>query len=204
MDVLNEKKMLREKIWKLLEEKGVVRFPVPCFGRIPNFEGSDKAAENLAGLNEWKKAKTIFSNPDFAQHKIRELALKDKKTLIMASPRLKKGYLIIKPEHVRGKERVAATIKGAFKFGKEIEKLPKADLVITGCVAVDQKGFRLGKGGGYGDKEISRLKKEKLISSKTQIITSVHDLQIVKKVPVLPHDQKVDIIVTPTKVIRCE
>jgi hypothetical protein len=33
-----EKQKLREEIWKLLEEKKVARFPLPCFRRIPNFE----------------------------------------------------------------------------------------------------------------------------------------------------------------------
>jgi len=27
--------------------------------------------------------------------------------------------------------------------------LEEPDLIITGCVAVDKKGWRLGKGGGY-------------------------------------------------------
>jgi 5-formyltetrahydrofolate cyclo-ligase len=42
-----EKKRIRERVWKLLEERGVARFPKPVYGRIPNFEGAEAAAELL-------------------------------------------------------------------------------------------------------------------------------------------------------------
>ena len=63
---------------------------------------------------------------------------------------------------------------------------------------VDLKGNRLGKGGGYGDREI---KKARQLNKEITVITTVHDMQVVKKVPTEKHDEKVDIIVTPTKII---
>ena len=201
MNIQNEKKRLREKIWKLLEGKGVARFPFPLKDRIPNFEGSDKAAELVTTLSEWKKAKIVFSNPDFAQQKIRGLVLRSEKILIMATPKLKEGYLEINPKNVRDKEAEASTIAGAFKYGNKLEKLIKPDLIITGCVAVDKNGWRLGKGGGYGDKEITRLTKE---FGKIPVVTTVHDLQIINKVPHQEFDSKVDYIITPNQIIKCE
>lgn len=198
MDIKEQKKKLREKIWKLLQEKNVARFPFPIEDRIPNFEGSEKAANLLQQLKEWKNAKIIVTNPDFAQKKVRELVLKNNKTLIMASPRLKKGYLEIK--NVKGKEEFASTIAGAFKYGKKLDEMPKPDLIVTGCVAVDKNGWRLGKGGGYGDKEISRVTEK---FGRTLIITTVHDLQIVEEVPHEKYDTKVDYILTPTTIIKC-
>jgi len=143
MDIQEKKRKLREKIWKLLEEKGVARFPLPLKDRIPNFEGSDKAAELLTTLPEWKKEKIVVSNPDFAQQKVRELALKDSnppttlplakgeqapgKILIMATPRLKEGYLKIDPKNVKGKEEQASTIAGAFKYGKKLKEFKKSN-----------------------------------------------------------------------------
>jgi 5-formyltetrahydrofolate cyclo-ligase len=199
MGIKEEKQKLRNFIWNLLTEKKVAKYPLPCYGRIPNFEGSYDAAKKLAELEEWKRAKVITANPDFAQKSVRELALKQEKFLIMASPRLKHGYLLLEPEKVKGKEAFASTITGAFKLGKQVEKFPKPDLIITGCVAVDTDGNRLGKGGGYGDTEIGRIRKE---FGYIKVATTVHDLQIVAKVPSEKHDQKVDIIVTPTRVIR--
>ncbi len=185
-----------------MEEKNIARFPLPCFGRIPNFVGSEKAAEKLRELEEWKNAKVVVANPDFAQQKVRQFALLDRKILIMASPKLRSGYLLIKPDLVKGKEEIAATIKGAFRYGKKLKSLIKPDLIITGCVAVSYKTFyRLGKGGGYGDEEI-RTFKEKF--GEIPVATTVHDVQVVEEVPIEDGDTKIDIIVTPTKIIRRE
>lgn len=71
-------------------------------------------------MPEWKKAKIVFSNPDFAQQKVRELVLKSGKILIMATPRLKEGYLKIDPKEVKGKKEIASTIAGAFKYGEKL------------------------------------------------------------------------------------
>ncbi|RLI98348.1 MAG: 5-formyltetrahydrofolate cyclo-ligase [Candidatus Aenigmatarchaeota archaeon] len=195
-----KKEKLREKIWELMEDLGIARFPLPIKGRIPNFEGSEKAARLVRELEEWRRAKIVFTNPDSPQRKIREFALRDGKILVMASPKLKQGYLLIKPEKVKGREKFASTIKGAFKFGEKVKELPKPDLIVTGCVAVDKNTFyRLGKGGGYGDREIKTLKEK---FGEIPVLTTIHEVQLVEKVPVEKHDTKVDIVVTPTKVIR--
>jgi 5-formyltetrahydrofolate cyclo-ligase len=195
------KEQLRNKIWKVLEQKRVAIFPLPVRGRIPNFVGSDKAANLVRILPEWKKAKVIFANPDYAQKKIREFALKEGKILIMASPRLRHGFLRVNPEDVKGKEEVASSIKGAFKYGEPIKKMIKPDLIITGCVAVDPLGWRLGKGGGYGDIEVKRIKDE---FGEIHVVTTIHPLQMVELVPHLSHDAKVDVIVTPERIYRIE
>ena len=199
MDIKAEKQRLREKIWREMQERGIAKFPLPCWGRIPNFQGAEKAAENLRKLEEWRKAKVIFVNPDSPQRKVRENALKDGKILVMASPRLKRGFLVIKPEKVRGREAYASTIKGAFRYAEQTQNFPKPDLVVTGSVAVDVHGNRLGKGGGYGDRELEIIRSK---FGKVPVVTTVHDMQIVDSVPSEPHDQKIDIIVTSTRTIR--
>jgi len=199
MSIAEEKQKLREKIWREMESSGVTTFPLPCWGRIPNFVGAEAAAERLRQLEEWKKAKVVFVNPDSPQRKVRENALKDGKILIMASPRLKRGFILIDPLKVRGKEHLASTIRGAFKYGIETLDLPKPDLIVEGSVAVDLEGYRLGKGHGYGDTEIEILKKK---FGEIPVATTVHDMQVVEKVPSEAKDEKVSIIITPTRVIR--
>ena len=102
-----------------MEQKGIATFPKPVYHRIPNFIGAERAAQILRNLPEYKKAKVIFCNPDSPQRPVREMTLKDGKILVMATPRLKHGFLVIAPETTTGKERFASTIKGAFKYGKE-------------------------------------------------------------------------------------
>jgi 5-formyltetrahydrofolate cyclo-ligase len=201
MDVKTAKKLLREEIWNKLETSGVARFPLPCYGRIPNFAGSEKAADKVRLLKEWKEARIVFANPDYAQQKVREFALLDGKLLVMASPRLKHGYFFVDPKDVKGVENFASTIRGVFKYGRVVgaHDIPKPDLIVEGSVAVDMRGYRLGKGHGYGDVEIKSLKN---MFGFTPIVTTIHDLQVVAAVPTEEKDEKISIIVTPTRVIR--
>jgi len=199
MTISSKKQLLREKVWSEMGRLRIAAFPLPCRGRIPNFVGAEAAAERLRQLKEWKKAKVIFVNPDSPQRKVRENALEDEKTLVVASPRLKKGFMLIDPAKVKGKERFASAIKGVFKFGVGVEEFSKPDIVVEGSVAVDTRGHRLGKGHGYSDLEIQMLKR---MFGRVLVTTTVHDIQIVEKVPFEEKDEKVSIIVTPTQVIR--
>jgi 5-formyltetrahydrofolate cyclo-ligase len=197
-----DKQKMREWIWKTLEDKKLLNSPKPGYGRIPNFKGAEKAAQMLRGTEEWMESEMIFSSPDSAQTKVREYALRDEKLLIMASPKLKKGYLLVDSKNLDGHEKSASTIRGAFKYGKTLKHFPVVDLVVEGSVAVDLSGRRLGKGGGYGDQEISHLFREKSIHGDTPLVTTVHEIQIVKEVPTEPHDKQINMIVTSQDVIR--
>jgi len=201
VDAKTAKKTLREEIWKRLEKEGIALFPLPCYGRIPNFVGSEKAAARVRLLDEWKKARVVFVNPDYAQQKVREYALLDGKVLVMASPRLEHGYVVVDPKKVRGVENRASTIRGVFRYGRIVEarSIPKPDLIVEGSVAVDVRGHRLGKGHGYSDLEIRTLRK---MFGFVPIVTSVHDVQLVEVVPFDEKDENVSIVVTPTRTIR--
>lgn len=195
---------IRMKVWRLMEEKGIATFPKPIFHRIPNFLGAEKAAHQLKELPEYKEAKTIFCNPDSPQRPVREMALRDGKILVMATPRLRQGFLLLDPR-VIPPNRISevSSIRGAFKHGRFIEPSEvKVDLFVAGSVAVSQDGGRLGKGTGYSDQEYDILKKANSLVSEALVVTTVHDMQIVEKIPRDEWDVPVDVIVTPTRVIR--
>ncbi len=198
MDIKEEKDRLREQIWEKMEKSGTARFPLPCKGRIPNFAGAEKAAELLQGLEEYRKARSIFVNPDSSQFHVRKKALIDGKTVVMATPRLKAGFIVLKPELLKGLEDEASTIRGAFRHGQLTKEIPKVDLIVEGSVAVDVHGNRLGKGGGYGDEEIRMVKGK--CGKDVKVITTVHSTQIVPLVPSEESDEKVDIIITEKNV----
>ncbi len=204
LDLKERKRSIREKIWRLLEEKNIARFPRPVFGRIPNFIGAEKAAENLRKTPEWRKSKVIFANPDSPQKQVRFFALLDSKKLVMASPRIKEGFILLDPNFVPRREySYAVTIRGAFKYGRliEPERIEYIDMKVTGCVAVDLKGGRLGKGHGYSDLEWGILSEFGLVDDKTVTATTVHDIQVVDEIPMTDHDFPIDIIATPTRII---
>jgi 5-formyltetrahydrofolate cyclo-ligase len=202
--VVNQKQEIRQRIWSLLESRGIARFPRPVYGRIPNFDGAEAAGIRLCRVKQFKEAKIVKVNPDAPQAFIRKQALVEGKVLIMPTPRLKQGFLLLNPKEIpRSKYDYASTIKGAFIYGKKagLDDLPKIDLVVMGSVAVSLEGIRLGKGGGYGELEYAILRELGLVNSNTLVATTIHDLQLVDKLPYSEHDVPIDIIATPTKLI---
>ncbi len=203
------KKSIREKIWRLLEEKGVARFPRPIHGRIPNFAGAEEAANKLFKLSIWRKAEMVKVNPDSPQRPVRLRALIEGKFLLMPTPRIREGFLLLNPRDIPySKISQASTIRGAFIYGRklglrDLMNVKDVDLVVIGSVAVDVYGTRIGKGGGYAELEYAILREIKKVNDNTPVVTTVHDLQVLnEKLPREKHDVPVDIIITPTRVIR--
>lgn len=202
------KSQIRKKVWSEMEKKNVAAFPRPVYGRIPNFIGSEKAANRLFSKDFWIYSRAIKVNPDAPQRVVREKALRDGKLLIMPTPRIREGFLLLDPRFIpKHAIRVASTISGAFRYGKliKVEEIPQIDLIVTGSVAVNKKGARIGKGGGYAELEYAILKEYKKIGDKTPIVTTVHDIQVLDiEWPVEKHDLFVDWIFTPKKEIKIE
>ncbi len=200
------KDMIRRRVWDLMLREGIAKFPLPPHGRIPNFVGAEEASRKLTELDLFRNAKVVKVNPDSPQKLIRYYVLSMGKLLIMPTPRIRRGFLLIDPSKVpRSKYLEASTIKGAFRWGKVVKPwdLPKVDLIITGSVAVDLWGGRLGKGEGYSEIEYGILRELGKVSDNTPIITTVHDIQVLnQRLPRDPWDYTVDLIITPTKVIK--
>ena len=108
-----EKEAIRREIWRLMEESGISRFPKPVVGRIPNFEGSEKAAQRLISQDEFQSARVVKVNPDSPQAHVRRGALLSGKMLIMPSPRLRKGFILLDPVKIPRRFLMeASTIRG--------------------------------------------------------------------------------------------
>lgn len=202
---MQSKEHIRQRIWKVLQEERVARFPGAA-GRIPNFIGAEACAKLLAETPCWKAARVLKINPDSPQRAIRQRALADGKIIYMAVPRLRseKPFIELDPKKLKCSPFAASSIKGAGQYGRPLAlaELKNIDLVICGSVAVNRKGARVGKGGGFSDLEFALLTEQKKISSKTPIVTSVHALQIIdEEIPMTQHDIPLTAIVTPAEVI---
>jgi 5-formyltetrahydrofolate cyclo-ligase len=204
---MDEKQAIREKIWKLLEQTKASRFP-GARNRIPNFVGSESCARWLDQLKEWKQASVIKSNPDSPQRQIRYQALKEGKVVYMAVPRLAgaKPFVELDPRKLKSKLYEASSIKGAFRYGREVrlEEMKEIDLVVCGSVAVNTNGERIGKGEGYSELEFALTIEAGKLKRNVPVITSVHPLQMIgKRVSRKAHDFTVDVILTPEDIVRC-
>ena len=191
------KQEIRARVWELLERERAARFP-GARGRIPNFRGGEAAAARLAVLAEWQRARVVKANPDAPQLPVRRRARKDGKTLYMAVPRLAemKPFVLVRGD---------PTIKRALAEGRALtlDDLEPVDLIVCGSVAVNHKGVRIGKGGGFSDLELALLAERGLVDEKTTIATTIHPLQLLDEdLPETDHDFRVDVIVTPEEVVR--
>ncbi|ACP35772.1 5-formyltetrahydrofolate cyclo-ligase [Sulfolobus islandicus Y.G.57.14] len=199
------KQEIRELIWKRLEEENIALFPRPVYGRIPNFKGADKAASNLAKCKEFKEAEIIKVNPDSPQYKVREIALRQEKKVLVPTPRLRGDFFLLDPTRISSSDiPKASRISGFEKYGimVSLESIERVDFIVAGSVAVDLNGNRVGKGEGYSELEFGILRELGKVDENTPIATTVHDIQIVDEVPSEPFDVPIDIIATPTRLIR--
>lgn len=200
---------MRARVWELLERRGAARFPGAA-GRIPNFVGAEAAARRLGELPEWKAARIVKSNPDSPQLPVRAAVLTAGKLLYVAVPRLasERPFLRLDPDRLQQNEvlpRRAVSITHAARHGQpvEIAGMEPIDLVVCGVVAVNPQGVRVGKGGGFSDLELALLVEAGLVDQHTVIATTVHELQVVdEELPETEHDFRVDLVVTPERVIR--
>jgi 5-formyltetrahydrofolate cyclo-ligase len=193
-----DKDTIRHRVWNTLTEKKLGRFPFPLTHRIPNFKGAEQAAHHVTTLKEYQEAKTVKVNPDAPQLPLRMQVLVDGKTLLVPTPRLRAGFILVKPEWVpKGEERKAASLKHIRTYGQEIPltEIPTIDLFVAGSVAVTKDGRRIGKGEGYSDREYAILRE--LGQPHMPVVTTVHSVQVVEEdVPKDRYDVIVDWIVT--------
>jgi len=207
-ELLAAKAELRDAVWASMRAARVARFP-GAEHRIPNFVGAERAADRLRATEEWRRANTVKSNPDSPQWPVRQRALEDGKTLYMAVPRLAgdKPFFLLDPAALTDTPRRATSIKAAARLGRpvDLDDLAPVDLVVTGCVAVAVDGARLGKGGGFSDLELALAAEAGLVSARTIVATTVHELQVLgaREIPTVAHDVRVDLVVTPERIIHC-
>ncbi|NQD65669.1 5-formyltetrahydrofolate cyclo-ligase [Bacillus haikouensis] len=195
---MKTKDEIRHKVWNALTEKKLGRFPFPLINRIPNVKGAEAAAKHVQEMDFYKEAKVIKVNPDAPQLPLRTAVLKDKKILLIPTPRLKDGFVMIKPEWVPGgEERKAASIKHMNSYGKVVPltEIPPIDLIVVGSVAIHSDGRRLGKGEGYADREYAILRE--IGNPPVPVITTINSEQLVEDdIPRNSYDLAVDWIFT--------
>lgn len=166
------------------------------------FQKETAIKKNLFGLDVFKNAKSILmyvsfrSEVDTITHldDILELGKKlvvplvdsKQKSLtlyeIRSDSELEPGYMGI-PEPRVGEERIVT--------------LKDIDLVVIPGTGFDTEGNRLGYGGGYYDRLLSKSEKH------VPIVALSFEEQMTDKIPAESHDIKMDIIITAERIMHC-
>jgi 5-formyltetrahydrofolate cyclo-ligase len=159
--------------------------------------------EKLLSLTEVQQAEVIFFFASFRSEvstfrQIEEALALGKKVLL---PSVDKQNRELRLYEIKDLSEVSPGFMGIPepKVPEERERdINDAQLVIMPGAAFDSSGNRLGYGGGYYDKLLSRLRR------KIPLIALAYEEQLVDSLPVEPHDMRVHVIVTDKRVIRCE
>jgi len=67
----------------------------------------------------------------------------------------------------------------------------RADIVLVPALAVDERGYRLGRGGGSYDRALAR------VGGQVPTIALLYDDELLPAVPTEPHDQRVRLVARP-------
>jgi 5-formyltetrahydrofolate cyclo-ligase len=167
---------------------------------------SDRAAhssairDRLTNLPEFHRARTVMGF--FSTHEEPDLdpllATLHGRQARFAAPRNNWTSREITPCLITSLQDAVAARHGLREPGPAAPsiQMPEIDLVIIPGVAFDALGNRLGRGGGFYDRFLGRPDVHALR------VAVAFDLQIVADVPALPHDARMDVILTPTREIR--
>ena len=157
------------------------------------FEADEKILDKLLSLKSYMHANTICSfvsfrsevdTHDFIEESLVPVVDKATNTLVLCEIRsfleLKEGYMgILEPE-----------VKEENIVGPEA-----IDLCIVPGAVFDDFGYRIGYGGGYYDRLLPELR------SDAKTVGICYDIQRTEKLASDEYDQKVQTIVTETKVL---
>jgi 5-formyltetrahydrofolate cyclo-ligase len=77
-----------------------------------------------------------------------------------------------------------------------VDAVADADVVVVPALAVDERGRRLGRGGGSYDRALAR------VAAARPVLALLYDGECPVEVPVEPHDRPVTGVVTPREVRR--
>ncbi|XP_030369736.1 uncharacterized protein LOC115620575 [Scaptodrosophila lebanonensis] len=204
------KRSLRVQTWKKIQEGKVGIGFNSIFNRIPAFVDADKAAGLFIQEEEFKKAQHIRVNIDRALHDFKEKATLANKSVYLPSTRESSAVCLkvdVPVDATEEQKKEALRVQDIQKYRTEIglDSNLKLDLVVIGSVVVSRDGYRIGRGNGFADLDIGLLIELGAITPETVIVTIVHDLQVVDSLPTnlfQKYDTPVDLIVTPTEIIR--
>lgn len=193
---MDEKQSIREEIRK--KRNSISKEEVKLKGAA--------VAEKLMATEEYKKAKAVLfyaaKGNEVQTKELIEKALNECRTALLPIA----NSMAKEIEVSEIKDYSKDLKKGAFGIMEPKLKKPvneeSIDAVIVPGVAFDLQGHRLGYGLGFYDKLLRRLANKK--KKKIWKIGLAYDFQVVEKLPTEGHDQRMDIIVTERRAIRCK
>jgi 5-formyltetrahydrofolate cyclo-ligase len=162
--------------------------------------GAIAVAERVLALPEVDGARAVMVFSSFGSELSTEPLIRGlvERGVTVALPRIVEGEL--EPHAFRPGDEMTRAWFGALEpAGGAVVDPIELDAVITPAVAFDRRGRRVGYGGGYYDRFLTRVRAD---TARIGIATDVQVLD--EELPAAAFDLPVHVIVTPTETIRCE
>lgn len=123
---------------------------------------SGRIAQRIRAVPVYRHCQQIFVEPTPFMAQVRINSLLDGKTLIMPTPGMKQGFVLIKPFTVPfPKLGVAVSLMGAIEHGVPLPAADIARLDVGLCIAepliMNENGMMIGDGSGYFDLAVAIL-----------------------------------------------
>jgi 5-formyltetrahydrofolate cyclo-ligase len=192
----SEKEQLRQEI---AERRADESLP-------PGREDWGKCAEKVRRIPAYRTAQTILASPAAPIHQVRLNILSDRKYLVMPTPGLQKGFILLDPKEIpTGKRSFAVHTDPRNPFAR---KMPydkplrrPIEIIITEAMAVGADGSRLGDGHGHLDLQYAALHTLGWLHKQVRIIAIVEEDRIFPSLPMESTDLGVHWIVTPERIL---
>lgn len=161
---------------------------------------SRAVAERVEALPEYKAAKNVVfyasKGNEVDTRKLMERAMAaGKKCSLPAVDDVVHRLIMYRVEAL---EPLRPGYKGILEPERREVSKDEAELVFVPGLAFDANGTRLGMGGGFYDRYLAGLREQK---SKATLVGLAFDFQVVEVVPSEAHDERVHVVVTPTRLL---
>ncbi len=208
---VNQDERVRWVVWNRLKEvaRPDSRFDMQLQQFVPDFADRHLADQKVQTLDAWKTSESIFIAPDNSTESLRMIALAEGKSVLVPTYGLARGFIYLKGNLINEHDRpLAATLDGMERFGKrlgpaDLVKVGKVGAIVTGATAVTTDGQHIGGGQRYLSLEINLMSDLGVVDDKVPVVAIVHDCQVIEETIQAKPDCFVEIIATPTRVIKC-
>ena len=165
-------------------------------------DASRAIAARIEALDEYRRARVVLltlpCRSEWDATLVAEHALADGKCV--AVPRVDLSQRMLQPLRIRNMDvDIEAGYRGIPEPRDHCPPVAAATIewVLVPGVAFDDRGRRLGYGGGYYDRLLP------LLTPEAPRVAGAFDVQLVESVPAAPHDIGVDCIATELRLVAC-
>ena len=215
-DADSSRKLIWARVYQDLIQHAIpdARFNYDFMSFTPDFRGSASAIDRLVSLPCYQSASVILVTPDNSLEQLRYRALKDGKRVLVATYRLRRGFVLLHPGRIsETKYEMAACLDGMEKpgIGRAVslsqmqDECLKVDMCAIGGLVFNAQGVTIWEGHNLFEVQWAMLQDLKVLQPNTPVVAVAHACQVVdeaqlgveKVTPTTSGEVQSDFVVTP-------